>query len=100
MLQVLDLNTSLASFPSLAPLAPLVSRFHFLISKNDLEALDGEWRRLSMVELPFDKHDMDPEEYWSKLDDITDGLGNPQFSTLSKVMKIILCKCRCGTHFL
>ena len=31
MLQVLDPNMSLASFPSLAP---LVSRFHFLISEN------------------------------------------------------------------
>ena len=89
MLQVLDPNASMSIFPSLSP---LLSRFSNIISECNLEVLDGEWRRLSMVELPFDKQDMvDPEEFWSKLDDITDGLGNPQFSTLCTFMKVLLC---------
>lgn len=88
MLQVLDPNTSMTSFPSLAP---LVSRFSFIIPESDIEILDGEWRRLSMVELPFDKTDMGPEEYWSKLDNVTDGLGNSQFPTICDFMKILLC---------
>jgi len=88
MLQVLDPSMLLTFFPSLPPLA---SRFHFLISVNDLESFDGEWRHSFMAELPFDKEDMDPEEFWSKLDKITGGLGNPQSSILCKFMKILLC---------
>lgn len=43
---------------------------------------------METVDLPFDKHSIDPEQFWSQLDDVTDGLGNPQFC---KFMKILLC---------
>lgn len=74
MLQVLHPNTTIGIYPSLAP---LLSRFDFIIPPSSIEKLDAEWCRLSMVDLPFDKNDMDPDTFWGQLDDITDGLGNP-----------------------
>ena len=84
MLQVLD--PSIGSTFSLPSLVPLASRFSNLVPESQLQQLDTEWRRLSLADLPFDKSDMDPEEFWSKLDDLTDGLGNSQFSNLCQFM--------------
>jgi hypothetical protein len=41
------------------------------------------------VELPFDQADMDPEEFWGSLLEVTNGANSPhasQFQTLDKFM--------------
>jgi hypothetical protein len=38
------------------------------------------------VELPFDQADMDPEEFWGSLLEVTNGANSPQFQTLGKFM--------------
>lgn len=88
MLQVLDPNVSLASFPSLVP---LVLRFPSILPHSNVEKLDAEWRRLSLVELPFEKRDMTPDLFWTELSKVTDGLGNAQFPVLCEFMQVLLC---------
>ena len=88
MLQVLDPATSHTKFPSLVPLA---SNFPNIIPMTQLQTLDDQWRRLSHVTLPFDSDDMDPEEFWGRLDKITDGAGDAQFGVLCDFMQSMLC---------
>ena len=88
MLQVLDPDVSHSTFPSLVPLA---TRFPNLISVDKLQQLDNEWRKLSLVELPFDSQGMDPEVFWARLGKVTDGTGASQFLTLCTFMGALLC---------
>ena len=88
MLQVLDPAASHAKFPSLVPLA---SNFPNIIPMAQLQTLDDQWRRLSHITLPFDSEDMDPEEFWGRLEKITDGAGDSQFSVLCDFMQNMLC---------
>lgn len=74
-------------FPSLVALA---ARFPNIVPEQHLEQLDSEWRRLSLASLPFDKSEMEPEEFWGAVDDIKDGLGTPLFSCLSSFMQALL----------
>ena len=61
MLQILDPAVSQLKFPSLVPLA---AKFLNIIPESRLQLLDNEWRKLSLVSLPFDSEDMEPEEFW------------------------------------
>lgn len=83
-LQVLDPNVSHLKFPSLVPIA---SRFPNIISTSKLQKLDDKWRKLSLVTLPFEYEDMDPELFWGELATISDGTGVLQFSCLSSFMR-------------
>ena len=57
MVRVLNAQSSCSEFPSLVPLA---SRFPNIVAEAELQQLVSEWRRLSLVCLPFDKTDMRP----------------------------------------
>ena len=56
-----------------------------------MQQLDNEWRKLSIVTLPFDYVDMDPELFWERLSKITDGTENPPFGVLCEFMQTLLC---------
>ena len=66
----------------------LATRFPYLLPVSKLQQLDKEWRKLSLVPLPFD---MDPEAFWGRLSKIADGMEAPKFSTLSIFMQSLLC---------
>ena len=87
MLRVLDPQSSCSEFPSLVPLA---SRFPNVVAEAKLQQFDSEWRRLSLVCLPFDKTDMGQEEFWGSLDKVKNGLGTPQFPLLCRYMQALL----------
>ena len=74
----------------LLSLVTLASWFSNILPESNIQQLDSEWCRLSIVTLPFDKNDMDPEEVWGKLDEVTDGLGTPQFPDLGLFMQQLL----------
>ena len=78
MFEVLDPNADHCKFPSLVPLAATFP----VITESKLQQLDDQWRRLAIVTLPFDKEDMEPEEFWGKLFQVKDGAGYAQFETL------------------
>lgn len=67
--------------------------FHFPKSflSQSLQTLDNEWRKLAIEILPFDKEDMEPEEFWGKLSEVKDGAGSPQFKTLCNFVSSLLC---------
>ena len=88
MLQVLDPAVSHSKFPSLVPLA---AKFPNIIPESRLQLLDNEWRKLFLVSLPFDSEDMEPEEFWGRLNKIIDGTGAPQFDVLCAFMQTLLC---------
>lgn len=88
MLQVLNPDTNHSTHPSLVPLA---SKFPNIIATVQLQQLDNEWRKLTLVSLPFDYSDMDPDIFWSRLAKISDGTGALQFSVLSTFMRTMLC---------
>ena len=88
MLQVLNPAVSHVKFCSLVPLA---INFPNTIPESRLQALDDQWHKLSHVTLPFESEDMEPEEFWGRLDKITDGTGNPQFGILCEFMQSLLC---------
>ena len=88
MLQVLNPNTKHSEYPSLVPLA---QRFPNFVPDSKMQQLDDEWRKLTIVSLPFDHEDMDPEEFFSRLNKLSDGTGNPPFSVLCKFMQTLLC---------
>lgn len=88
MLQVLDPAANHSKFPSLVPLA---AKFPNILLESKLQLLDNEWRKLSLVSLPFDSEDMEPEEFWGQLNEITDGTGAPQFNVLCTFMQCLLC---------
>ena len=67
-------------------LVPLAINFPNIIPKSRPQALDGQWRKLSHVTLPFKSEDKEPEEFWGRLDKITGGTGNAQFGILCKFM--------------
>lgn len=56
-----------------------------------LQTLDDQWRRLSHITLPFESEDMDPEEFWGRLEKIMDEAGVLQFSVLCDFMQNMLC---------
>ena len=87
MLQVLDPNVKHSEFPSLVPLA---NRFPNFLPDSKMQQLDNEWRKLSIVTLPFDYEDMDPELFWERLSKITDGTENPPFGVLCEFMQTLL----------
>ena len=68
MFEVLDPNASHSKFPSLVPLA---ASFPNIISDCDLQKLDDKWRKLAIATLPFEKEDLEPEEFWGKLLEVT-----------------------------
>jgi hypothetical protein len=86
LLEVLDPNVNCSKFPSLVPLAVL---FPNIIPESDLQKLDNEWRKLA-IGIPFDKEGMEPEEFWGKLSEVTDGTSSPQFNTLCNFMGSLL----------
>ena len=88
MLQILDPAVSQLKFPSLVPLA---AKFPNIIPESRLQLLDNEWRKLFLVSLPFDSEDMEPEEFWGRLNKIIDGTGAPQFDVLCAFMQTLLC---------
>ena len=94
MFQVLDPNASHSKFPSLVPLA---SKFPNIIPQSMLQQLDNEWRKLSLVSLPFDSEDMDPEMFWGRLNKISDGTGSLQFSCSVHIyaIPVMLASCKC-----
>ena len=53
--------------------------------------LDNEWCKLSLVSLPFNSEDMDPEVFWGRLGKISDATGALQFNVLSTFMQSLLC---------
>ena len=86
MLQVLNPAASHAKFPSLVPLA---ANFPNIVSESQLQTLDNQWCRLAFISLPFQSDDMEPEEFWGRLNKITDGTGDPQFGIF--FMQSLLC---------
>ncbi len=86
MFQVLDPNANHSMFPSLVPLAATFS----IIPESMLQQLDDQWRRLAIINLPFDKEDMEPEEFWGKLFQVKDGAGSAQFEVLCNFMFSLL----------
>ena len=80
MLQVLDPAVSRSKFPSMVPLAANI------MSESKLQLLDNKWCKLSLVPLPFDSQDTEPEEFWGRLNKITDGVGAPQLDVLCTII--------------
>ena len=76
MLRVLDPQSSCSEFPSLVPLA---SRFPNVVAEAEFQQLDSEWRRLSLICLPFDKTDMGPEQFWGLSTKLRMGLEHHNF---------------------
>lgn len=87
MLEVLDPNITKSKFPSLVPLAV---RFPNLVSEENIQTLDDEWRRLVIEPLPFDHKNMEPEEFWAILNTVKDGSGEYQFPNLCAFMSSLL----------
>ena len=56
-----------------------------------LSLLDSEWRKLSLIDLPFDKSGMDPEEFWGVLGTLTDGLESPHLSYFMQSLLALPC---------
>ena len=44
-----------------------------------------------LISLPFSHEDMDPEEFFSRLNKLSDGTGNPPFGVLCRFMQTLLC---------
>jgi len=88
ILQVLDPDASHSKFPSLVPLA---SKFPNIIAQSELQQLDNQWRKHSLVTLPFDSENMDPEVFWGRLKKVSDGAGAIQFDVLCTFMQSLLC---------
>jgi len=55
-----------------------------------MQQLDDEWQKLSIISLPFSHKDMDPE-FFSRLNKLSDGTGNPPFSNFCRFMQTLLC---------
>ena len=47
--------------------SPLATIFPNKIPVSKLQQLDNKWRKLSLVSLPFDCEDIDPEVFWGRL---------------------------------
>ena len=91
--KLLDPNVSHSKFPSRVPIA---SRFPN-ITASKLQKLDDEWRRLSLVTLPFEHEDMYPEMFLGKLATISDDTGVLQFmSEFFHAISIVSASCQCG----
>ena len=88
LLQVIDPNASHSEFPSLVPLA---TRFPNFLHPSKIQRLDDEWRRLGIGPLPFEHTDMDPEEFWHRMSQISDGTEVPPFQVLCHFMQTLLC---------
>ena len=52
---------------------PLAKRFPNFLPDSKMQLLDDEWRRLSIVSLPFEHEDMETEVFWERLSWISDG---------------------------
>jgi len=88
MLQVLDPNVKHSEYPLHVPLA---KRFPNFLPDSKMQQLDNEWRRLSIVSLPFSYDTMDPEEFFHRLSKISDGTGTLSFGVLCQFMQTLLC---------
>ena len=85
---MLDPRVSHSKFLSLVPLATSLPN---LVPQSKLQVLDTEWRRLTINPLPFDHEDMEPEEFWGRVSNITVGSGTLQFAVLSEFLQNLLC---------
>ena len=67
-------------------LIPLAVRFPSIVSENNLNDLDDQWRnyRSNVKEFQIQAHSI--PNYWYQLRDLKDGLGNAKFKVLSDFM--------------
>lgn len=86
-LEVLSPTCSHAEFSSLGQ---LIQRFPNLVEGVNAQTLDDEWRRLSLVDIPFSYNEMPVDEYWGRISAITDGTEALQFPVVAKFMKQLL----------
>ena len=75
------------TIPSVAPLA---AQFPNLLSENDLNEIDGEWRLLKNTELNVEP-DINVYKFWQKVGDLKKGDDSPMFPLLGNFMKKLLC---------
>ena len=69
-------------------LSPLAMRFPNFVPS--VQVLDDEWRKLRFADIPFDHTDLPIDEFWGRLNLITDGSEVPLFGTVCKFMKCLL----------
>ncbi|KAB0790114.1 hypothetical protein PPYR_15565, partial [Photinus pyralis] len=70
-------------------IAPLAAHFPNLISENDLQKLDNEWRLLGNTKLNVDP-DVSIEEFWNTVENMRYGDDSPMFPVLTKFVFDIL----------
>jgi len=79
-----DMNVHI-SFPSMVPVLSLVPRIKAFFNDQEIQAIDDEWRKLPLVELPDDVTSIkSTESFWAKLMDIQNEEEEFIFRTLTK----------------
>lgn len=85
-LSILD-PSQMSKFKSVAPIA---AKFPNLVSENDLNILDAEWRELRNIEVDIDSQ-KPSIEYWNSVSQMQLGDGTAKFKTLSRFMIALHC---------
>ena len=91
MILCLDPEEALSPKRAMSSLVKLALKFPRLIPENDLDKLDDKWRpllysRVQLSPLAGKK----PVAFWSELQQVTDGTGEPKFPVLCQLMCALL----------